>query len=472
MTPYCEKFKNIFLEHADDLALIYKDRKWSYNQLLVEGRRRAKYLKIKGLQPGSKLLIHFPDDRVEFLFSILAGIIGGYDLIPVSQKAKDNELEYIRNIVQPDFIWTESFHEVSNDLDINDTDFQNIRIIFFTSGTTSSPKGVCHEFENLLSNANAFNHRSGLKRNVCMLNVMPTGYMAGLLNTFFSPLMARGTIVLADSFDVRMALDFWKYPMENGVNTIWFTPSMIATLTPLCRDEIIPNWARTNLRHVFVGTAPLHSWIREDFRKRFGVNCLDSYGTTECLFISVNPVDVINPDDATVGLLLPEVKIEVRNARGAIQLGNQEGDIWLNSPYTMTGYLDGLDSNLEVKSENSNWLDTGDIGCIDNAGRLSITGRRKDLIIHGGINVSPKHVEDILLRYSGVQDAAVVGSPHPFWGEEVLAYVIPEGGGNLDADSLNIYCDEHLSTDARPSQIIFVNEFPRTSNGKIQKHLL
>jgi len=469
MSAGCQRLALIFTERANETALVYGNRSWTYAELLSEGQRRAQHWQAMGVQPGARVLL-LPADRSEFLFAILAGCWGGYELVSVSQKASADELQYIRNVTQPHIEWSGDSGELPTEV-AGESTFYNVQVIFFTSGTTNHPKGVCHKFETLLANADAFNRCTGLGESVRMLHVMPNGYMAGLLNTFLSPIMAGGSVVLGDVFDVRSALDFWRTAERGDVNAMWLTPTMVATVTALCRDDTISDWARKNLRYVFVGTAPLHAATRMAFYERLGVDCLESYGMTECMFVSVNPPTMPNPSHS-VGLLLPGVEAEARGSDGTVLPVGQEGDLWLRSAYMLDGYLDET-SGLPVSAVNMDgWLDTGDIGRLDVDGRMTITGRRKDLIIHGGTNVSPKVVEDVLLGFPGVNDAAVVGAPHPYWGEEVLACVIPETGLGLDSSDLRVHCAARLNPDAIPGRFLILEEFPRSSSGKVQKHVL
>jgi acyl-CoA synthetase (AMP-forming)/AMP-acid ligase II len=189
------------------------------------------------------------------------------------------------------------------------------------------------------------------------------------------------------------------------------------------------------------------------------------------MFVSVNSSADLELE-GSVGLLLSGVEVEVRDPNGVVLPPNQQGDIWLYSSYILAGYLSADDLQLVSALSENGWLDTGDIGRVDVDGHLFITGRRKDLIIHGGTNVSPRQVEDVLLKCPGVKDVAVVGVSHPFWVEEVLAFLIPEPGVLLDEKALYDFCGESLNSDAVPSRFIFIDSFPQSGNGKIQKHIL
>lgn len=441
------------------------ERSWTYAALASEAQARAGSWRAAGLQRGQRVFIT-PGDRVEYIVSVLACALGGFDIVSVSQKATPVEVDHIRRVSRPDLEWSGPAAAMPDAREHGD--FHDVRVFFFTSGTTSLPKGVCHRFETLVANAQAFNDCAGLDDSVVMMHVMPTGYMAGLLNTFISPFIAGGTAILGDAFDAKMALGFWALAQQHSVNALWLTPTMAAALTPLGRGGVA-DWARARLRHVFVGTAPLHAATRTAFRDRFGVDCLESYGMTECMYVSVNHPDRPNPG-TSVGWLLNGVDAHTRAGDTVLPAGS-EGDLWLKSSYMSLGYLDDA-TGEPITPAGDGWLDTGDVAVFDSGGRMTITGRRKDLIIRGGTNVSPKAVEDVLLEFPGVREAAVVGTPHPFWGEQVVACLIPSPGATIDVAGVPDFCATRLTADAVPSRCVVLDEFPRATNGKIQKHLL
>lgn len=473
MKPFTARFADVFERRADALALAYGTSRWTYAALIVAARRRAAEWGRLGVVPGDRVMI-LPGDRAECLIAVLAAALGGFDLVLPNQRSTAGEIEWIRESTHPTLVWSGERAVVAEESD-DPTDvsggFRNVRVVFFTSGTTSRPKGVCHEFESLLVNADAFNRRAAVDEDVRMLHVMPTGYMAGLLNTFLSPLMAGGAVIVGEAFSAVSALQFWTLARGESINAVWLSPTMTATVTQLCRGDEIPSWARRHLRHVFVGTAPLHPTTRRAFHERVGVDCLESYGMTECMFAAVNPPGLPNPRD-TVGLLLDGVDIQARGPDGLPLPPGAEGSLWVRSRSIMLGYLDGDSGRLETPLDPDGWLGTGDIGIVDGERRLTITGRLKDLIIRGGVNVSPKAVEDVVLAFPGVRDAAVVGVTHPFWGEEVVACVITSGDATTVFGELAAHCAKHLPKDAVPGRFVSFVEFPTAGNGKVQKHLL
>ena len=341
-------------------------------------------------------------------------------------------------------------------------------MIAFTSGTTSRPKGVCHAAGGMVANVRAFNRLAGLDAETRMLHVMPMTYMAGMLNTLLSPLAAGGCAILAPAFDVSTALRFWEPARTHGANTAWLSPTMAALLVRVHRDPQVAAWTAANLRRVFAGTAPLPEKVAEDFHACFGVRLLESYGMTEILLASV----CLAPRHGVVGKLLEGVEMQTRTDEGAPLPAGTEGDLWVRSSYAMLGYLDAAGQVCPQGTES--WFATGDIGLVDGDGILAISGRRKDLIIHGGVNVSPRAIEEVLLACPGVADAAVIGMPHPFWGEEVVACLqLAEGTALAEVEATaKAQCKARLPAAAQPARFAAFDRFPRNTTGKVQKHLL
>lgn len=444
-----------FESHKNKIAVEDANEAWTYEELLNKASSLSTYFQ-KELKPNSKVLI-IPGKRIEFIASVLACSLGGFQPIFVSEKATADELEFIKNKTKPDLVWDKGLDSIDNKVE-KVFSFSNVPLLFFTSGTTGNPKGICHEFNNVLLNAKAFNMASGLSAEVRMLHTMPIGYMAGLLNTFLCPLLIGGSVIVADAFSAMSAMGLWSFILEKNVNSLWLSPTMVATLTKLCRSEEISKWTKENLKYVFVGTAPLHEATRISFKEKTGVDCIQSYGMTECMFISVCSNDDLELKNS-VGKPLAGVEVESRG---------DEGHIFVKSEFLLKGFLGNKNNLEEVKTDNG-WLDSGDIGVLDSRKRITITGRHKDLIIKGGLNISPKSIEEVLLSIAEVQEVAVVGVEHEFWGEDILACVKLEEGSNTEVNELKLYCREKLSKDAVPGKIVIVKEFPRNSSGKIQK---
>jgi acyl-CoA synthetase (AMP-forming)/AMP-acid ligase II len=298
-----------------------------------------------------------------------------------------------------------------------------IRLTFETSGTTGEPKRVEHTLEAMMANAKAFNAAVGLNKHTRMYHCLPKAHMAGFLNTILCPTLAGGTVAFGPTFSAQTAGSFWVDFLDSGANTVWITPTIAAMLLRLNRGK--PRWIH-GLEHVFCGTAPLPAKVREEWLSTFHVPIQESYGTSEHMLVSVQ-----GDEDAliehNVGRVLPCVTVEI-------------GD---NSEIIVNG------------------TGTGDQGELHD-GKLTITGRLKDLIIRGGFNVSPVRVEEVVRQVC--RDAAVVGQPDDFWGEKIVVFA--EYG---DKAMIDDHCHVHLPKSHWPDRIEIVDKLPRNGMGKVLK---
>jgi long-chain acyl-CoA synthetase len=322
------------------------------------------------------------------------------------------------------------------------------------------PKGVPHRIGRLLDNAGAFNTELGFGPENRFLHVMTMGYMAGFLNTLLSPFMAGASVVIARAFDAQSALRFWQPVLQHAPDTFWMSPTMLTALLRVDRGEAGAEYCRTKVKTICVGTAPLPQRVKRDFEARYGVELFESYGLSELLLISGNSRRYPRLE-GSVGRPLPGIDVKVL----------EDGELAVRTPFIMAGYLD--DTSQPDAATAPAWFPTGDLGRIGETGELFITGRKKDLIIRGGINISPRAVEDVLLEHDAVAQVAVVGVPHEFYGEEVAAAIVFKSGRSLadERASLEALCRERLSKTSIPTKVVAFDELPM-ANGKVQKHVL
>lgn len=450
-------------------ALVFADESWDYARLSHQTRQLAAHWSIKGYRPPHRVAICLPNG-VEFVLAYFACLHAGLTAVPVNPELPAETRRYILEVSRPDWVIDTPGLILASLADQEALPFATtqttLATIFFTSGTTGRPKGVCHTASALIDNVLAFNTLTKLDRQCRMLHVLPMGYMAGYLNTLLSVIVAGGMVVLDRPFSAGSAIRFWQKAQQHQINSLWLTPTMLSVLTHLSRGERVPLWTRQHLTHLFVGTAPLSPSVAQAFTQLFGVRCLESYGMSEALLVAANgphhPPVVGTPGrllDATQILLRPHAQIQAQ-------------ELHIASPYLMIGYLNPQNGQPEPIPVST--LPTGDLGYLDDEQRLFITGRIKDLIIHGGTNVSPQAVEECLLQHPGIKEVAVIGLPHPVWGEEVMAcLVLLEGWESTHMQTqLPEYCKERLPTDALPTRLEFLLELPRNTNGKVLKNQL
>lgn len=330
----------LFSAFPQQPALVDEEQCLTYGELAEKTCGLAAWFRQEGMERGDRVAIMLPNG-IEFILCYLAAIVGGFVVVPVNMALPRKDVDYILGITTPKLVVKEilqlgvkeaiSPHEIKMHP-------KDIGAIFFTSGTVGRPKGVCHTAENLLANAYAFNRLTGLDASVRMLHVMPMGYMAGFLNTVLCPILAGGTVIVGPQFNAGEAIHFWKPAMKHNVNAVWLTPTMVALLARLSRGTETPQWTQRNLKHVFVGTAPLPQSSQKIFERVFGVQCLESYGMSEVMFVSSNKPGV-SGGNRSVGWLLDGINVQIRSEDGHPLASGEPGRLHVKSAYALKGYL-------------------------------------------------------------------------------------------------------------------------------------
>lgn len=328
--------------------------------------------------------------------------------------------------------------------------------IVFTSGTTAFPKAVAHKVGSLFGNARAFNAEMGLGPEHRFLHLFPMAYSGGFFNQLISPFLAGSSVVMTPGFGPRTALDFWKTPMACGVNALWLNPTIAAALLRVDRDEEGQAWCRANIRRCFIGTAPLHAPLKRAFEAAYGVPLYESYGLSETLLVAANGPGA-GAVEGAVGRPLPGVEVLV-----------SDGELLIKTPHLMAGTLDYATSRV-IPPSDPEWFPSGDLGEIGADGLVRITGRKKDVILRAGLNVSPRALEELLLQHEAVEQAAVVGVPSALTGEEIVAVVRLKPGFDASLPALESYCKTSFAASCRPSAVLVRDDMPTGATGKILK---
>ena len=514
-TTIVTQIKTAFAEHAERVFLIESmtHRSWTYGQLHDWALRAATLLKSEGIGKGDRVALVLANSA-EFAAMYFGCLFLGAVAVPVNQALHPSDMSYIlehsgarlllfsrctRSLVlqatekQPKLRqlrvvlgMEQSFHpediedtwhydtatvdpSIEPLADVSDND---ALLILFTSGTTGRPKGVVHAVRSEFGNAIAFNEAMQFSPSNRFLHIWPMAYSSGYLNTLMSPFMAGSSVVLAPAFTAQTILNFWRPVIEHAANTLWLSPTMMASLLRMDRDTAGHAYCRENVGTVCVGTAPLALKLKTDFETKYGVECLESYGLSELLIISANvPAHPRRAD--SVGRLLPGVDLATADDSGVLQASGAEGEILVRTAHSMVGYLNAETGKPDPLIPHA-WFPTGDIGFIDSMGDVFITGRKKDLIIRGGQNLSPRAVREVLLHHPAVDDAVVIGLPHDFYGEEVAAALRLSTGLSLadEQSSILAHCRKHLAQASVPTKLKQFDEFPLGSTGKILNRVI
>jgi len=227
-------------------------------------------------------------------------------------------------------------------------------------------------------------------------------------------------------------------------------------------------FCRSSVRHAFVGFAPLLRKVKDEFELRYGLQLVENYGLSETLFVTARS-QTMQGGNGYVGEMLPEVVVRIVNDEGIEVTAAVDGEVQILTPDLMAGYLDA-DGRL-LEADASQWFSTGDVGRLDTGASLSITGRKKDVIIRGGVNISPAAIEVVLMQVEGISDVAVVSIPHELYGEDIVAVLKLEADLELDSilESLVSHARRNLAQHQQPARYVVIDELPRTANGKVQK---
>ncbi|MCC5984201.1 MAG: malonyl-CoA synthase [Rhodobacteraceae bacterium] len=332
--------------------------------------------------------------------------------------------------------------------------------LLYTSGTTGRSKGAMLTQDNLLSNAQVLAEAWRFTDRDVLLHALPVFHTHGLFVATNTVLLTGGAMILHPGFDLDAVIaDLPRATAMMGVPTFY---------TRLLDD---PRFTRDLVAHMRLftsGSAPLLAETHAAFAARTGHRILERYGMTETNMNTSNPY-AGDRRAGTVGFALPGVEVTVTDPdTGTERPQGETGMIEVRGPNVFAGYWNMPDKTAEEKRPNGFFI-TGDLGRFDADGYLHIVGRAKDLIISGGYNVYPKEVELLLDEAPGVLESAVIGVPHPDFGEAVLAVIVPAAGAEPDAATLQGLLRDRLARYKQPKAFEVLPALPRNTMGKVQK---
>jgi long-chain acyl-CoA synthetase len=336
-------------------------------------------------------------------------------------------------------------------------------LFMYTSGTTGRPKGVVLTHANMLHQADALHEISEMPPTALGLAVMPLAHAGGLVGWVAG--MRHGSRgVLMRWFDPE---GFCRNVERYGVEGTALVPTMAAFLL---NHPAMDVHDLSSLRQVAFGAAPAPVELVRAFEQRTGAIVRVVYGLTEAApVVTADRASAVRKPGSS-GTAIPGVEIAIMNASDEILPPDEPGEICVRGPNLMAGYHNQPDETAKVL--RGGWLHTGDIGTIDADGYLFVVDRVKDMIIRGGLNVYPHDVEEVLHQHPAVAEAAVIGVPHPMYGEEVEAFVVRRLGVEATEDELRLFCREHLARYKIPRRLTFLPDLPKNQVGKILKRVL
>jgi len=333
--------------------------------------------------------------------------------------------------------------------------------LLYTSGTTGVPKGVVLTHRNLLANMEGCLEHAGMTENEVFLGVLPLFHSFGLTASMLIPLLLGCQAAYVAKFSPQRVFEAIA---RHRVTIVFAVASMYRVLLRAGRP---PGLDLSSLRLVIAGGEALGAPLAQRFEEVLGLPLLEGYGLTE-----TSPVVAFNLPDrrrlGSVGPMLRWVEAQVADDQDQRLPSAQEGELWLRGDCVTPGYHNRPEETAAAFTP-SGWFRTGDLARIDPDGYLWITGRKKDLIISGGENVSPNEIEAVLHQHPAVFEAAVIGVPDESRGEVPKAFVTLRQGEGAEAADLAAFCRERLPRYKVPAAFELRAELPHTPAGKVHK---
>jgi len=341
----------------------------------------------------------------------------------------------------------------------------DLAAILYTSGTTGRSKGAMLSHGNLSSNALVLKDYWGWKPGDVLIHALPIFHVHGLFVASHGALLSGSRMIWFSKFDPKAVIA--RLPDATvfmGVPTLYVR---------LLGEKALDRHACQNMRLFISGSAPLLIETFNEFRERTGHTILERYGMSETVMLTSNPYRAEDGErrGGTVGFPLPGVGVRIVDDAGAPCAAGETGHLQVRGPNVFGGYW-RMPEKTHEEFTSDGWFKTGDVGCIGADGYVTIVGRSKDLIISGGYNVYPAEIEGVLNEMPGVAESAVVGVPHPDFGEAVIAVVVARAGAQPDAGTMIGRLKSRIANFKVPKQVFVVDELPRNAMGKVQKNLL
>ncbi len=476
----------------------------SYAELFARAERAAAGLAARGLGRGDRVGF-FLGNRLEFVVAYLAVLRLGAIAVPINLAYRKLELAHILGDAEPRLVITERellprLHDLDPserssveqillaeeiaDWSLDSTGEPTLRrplteddlaFLLYTSGTTGRSKGAMISHGNLVATITGLLAAWDWRPDDVLLLALPLFHTHGLVVGLQCALAAGAAVELHRKFEALEIVDRW---WEGDATVFFGVPTMyvraIQELEQRENLEAIP-WARFRL--FCSGSAPLAPETFERFRALTGQTILERYGMTETGMLLSNPY-IGERRPGTVGTPLPGVSACLVDADGHVVPDGQEGELWVDGGNVFRGYWRAPEKTAESfahDEQGRRWFRTGDLARRDpEHGAITLLGRRGELILSGGFNVYPREIEEVLATAPGIREAAIVGRPHPEWGQVPVAYVVAdlEPDLELNAEALIAFLKERIAGFKIPRTFHRVEALPKNALGKVQKHLL
>ena len=442
----------------------------------------ARWFLDQGLQPGDRVAV-CSYNSIELVQVCLGLFRAGLIAVTVNTRLKPDEVRYIFDHAEPKMAFCDPAlmatleqagvacpifdrlpdpppkGEGARALPAIGTDRPSV--IIYTSGTTARPKGVMHTQGSLFQKGVKAAPISPSAPDLVRLCFLPMMHVSGLW--FLSGSIYQGAFtVLLPRFDAAEVLDAVE---RFGVTTMGGLPTMIQAMVEEQARQ--PRKAAT-LRSVISGGDVASPALQDRFLALFGTELLEIYGMTELCAICANPAGGVRP--GSVGPPLGGIDVRAVDDQGRPLAEGEIGEIVARSSSAFSAYWNDPEATRSALANG--WVHTGDLGSVDADGYVWFKGRKKEIIIRAGSNISPQEVEDVLYGHPAVLEAGVIGVPDPDTGERVAAFVVLRQGHVADAETLRQFARQHIADYKAPEDIHFLDSLPKNAVGKVQRRAL
>ncbi len=498
--------------HPDSVWMIYAGgtgrKTFTYHDFIESARRLATLLHNEGVERGSRVAIadhNHPDTILAYFACWLIGACA----VPLNMSEDDARLSYILNDSTPRCILcrteyvervrvlapsTSTLVEVDTDGDPSthqarlsalvphpfpsadhDLLFDDCLVVY-TSGTTGSPKGVVLIQQNLFADGYDIAAWHGIDERTRMMCVLPVHHVNGTIVTHVAPFLAGASVVLNRKFS---ATHFFDTVRNEGVHIVSVVPTLLAFLLEANANG--QGALEGGLRHIICGAGPLTCDLAERFEEHYHIPIVHGYGLSETTCYTCFLPRTLSWAEhrswmkdfgyPSIGVPLPCNEMAIHSTDGHAMPDGERGEIVSRGPNVMKEYYGNAKATNEAFEHG--WFRSGDEGFmrLDDNGRryFFITGRIKELIIRGGVNLAPLEIDEVIARAPGVRAGIAVGFENDVYGEEVGALVIPNDA-DVDQDAILAFCREHLPFHKAPKVVLFTDALPVTSTGKYQRN--
>lgn len=486
-----------FPSNLDTIAIeTDNDLYYSWRDLERATAMMANLLDSLDLPKGARIAVQV-EKSVEAMVLYLATLRAGYVFLPLNTAYQSAEIDYFIGNAEPsvvvcaarNFGWVskiafkagtqhvftlnedrtgsllERAAHCSDKHQAAPKESDDLAAILYTSGTTGRSKGAMLTHGNLLSNALVLKDYWGWTPGDVLIHALPIFHVHGLFVAIHGALINGSKMIWLSKFDPALVLK--KMPQATvfmGVPTLYVR---------LLAEPGLSRESTRNMRLFVAGSAPLLLETFNEWKEKTGHTILERYGMSETVMLTSNPYDPKHGErrGGTVGFPLPGVSLRVQDDAGQSLPVGEIGAIQVKGPNVFQGYWRMPEKTKEEFTADG-YFKTGDVGKIDERGYVCIVGRSKDLIISGGYNVYPAEIEGYINEFPGVAESALVGVPHPDFGEVGVALVIAKPGAVLDGNQIIAKLKSKLANFKIPKRCFVVSELPRNTMGKVQKNVL